>query len=38
VSPESLPHFFGDRVEAFRAPEALRGVRGEITRTLTGGI
>src|SRR5690348_7555118 len=38
VSPESLPDFFGYRVEAFRAPEALRGVRGEITRTLTGGI
>src|SRR5271165_5960117 len=38
LSPESLPDFFGDRVEAFRAPEALRGVRGEITRTLAGGI
>src|SRR5690242_11606014 len=37
-SPESFPDFFRDRVEAFRAPEALRGVRGEITRTLTGGI
>src|SRR6266446_10617820 len=38
LSPESLPDFFRDRVEAFRAPEALRGVRGEITRTLAGGI
>src|SRR4051794_33004281 len=38
VSPESLPDFFGDCVEAFRTPEALCGVRGEITRTLTGGI
>src|ERR1700749_1636230 len=38
LSPESPPNFFRDRVEAFCAPEALRGVRGEITRTLTGGI
>jgi len=37
-SPESLPDFFRDRVDAFRAAEALRGVRGEITRTLTGCI
>src|SRR5690348_15388273 len=38
LSPESLPDFVRDRVEAFRAPEALRGVRDEITRTLTGRI
>ena len=38
LSPESFPDSFGDRVEAFRAPEALRGVRGEITRALPGGI
>src|SRR6266581_2346310 len=38
LSPESLPDFFRDRIEAFRAPEALRGVRDEITRTLTGRI
>src|SRR5271157_307761 len=37
-SPESLPDFFRDRVDAFPAPEALRGVRGEITRTLAGRI
>src|ERR1035438_3994152 len=38
LSPECLPDFFRDRVDAFRAPEALRGVRDEITRTLTGRI
>src|ERR1035441_5167277 len=38
LSPESLPDFFRDRVDAFRAAEALRGIRGEITRTLAGGI
>src|SRR2546430_15012243 len=38
LSPKSLPDFFRDRVEAFPAPEALRGVRGEITRTLTRRI
>src|SRR6266496_5300629 len=38
LSPKSLPDFFRDRVEAFRAPEALRGVRGEITGTLAGRI
>ena len=38
LSPKSLPDFFRDRVDAFRAPEALRGVRDEITRTLAGGI
>ena len=38
LSPESLPDFVRDRVDAFRAPEALRGVRDEITRTLTGRI
>src|ERR1700761_8435607 len=37
-SPKSLPDFFRDRIEAFPAPEALRGVRDEITRTLTGRI
>src|SRR5712671_438827 len=38
LSPESLPDFIRDRVEAFRAPQALRGVRGEITGTLAGRI
>ena len=38
LSPKSLPDFFRDRIEAFPAPEALRGVRDEITRTLTGRI
>src|ERR1700728_887880 len=38
LSPESLPDFFRDRVESFRTPEALRGVRDKITRTLTGRI
>src|SRR5437660_12709889 len=38
LSPESLPDFFRDRVEAFRAPETLRGVRDQITRTLTGRV
>src|SRR6266516_796430 len=38
LSPESLPDFFRDPVDAFRAAEALRGVRGEITRTLAGRI
>src|ERR1700751_5768328 len=38
LSPESFPDLFRDRVEPFRAPETLRGVRGEITRTLTGRI
>src|SRR6266516_957959 len=38
LSPQSLPDFVRDRVDAFRAPEALRSVRGEITRTLAGRI
>src|SRR6266498_3725867 len=38
LSPKSLPDFFRDRIEAFPAPETLRGVRDEITRTLTGRI
>src|SRR6266487_5409779 len=38
LSPKSLPDFIRDRVDAFRALEALRGVRGEITRTLAGRI
>src|SRR6266702_7716368 len=38
LSPKSLPDFFRDRIEAFPAPEALRGVRGEITGPLAGRI
>src|SRR5215469_1799575 len=38
LSPDSPPDFIRYRVEAFRAAEALRSVRGEITRTLTGRI
>ena len=38
LSLKSLPDFFRDRVEAFPAPEAFRGVRDEITGTLTGRI
>ena len=38
LSPESLPDFFRDRVEAFRPAEALRRVREKITRTLPGRI
>jgi len=38
LSSKSFPDFICGRVETFRAAEALRGVRDEIARTLTGGI
>ena len=38
LSPESLPDFFRDRIEAFRPADALRRVRKKITRTLPGRI
>src|ERR1017187_842487 len=38
LSPESLPDFVRHRVEAFRAAEALRGVRNKIAGTLAGRI
>src|SRR5579859_6251659 len=38
LSPQSLPDFFRDRIEAFGPADALRRVRKKITGTLTGRV